>query len=120
MSKSLGNVIAPQDVMKQLGADILRLWVASVDYMADVRISDSILKQIAEVYRKIRNTFRFMLGNLYDFDPKANRVPYSDLPDLEQYMLHRLQEVEKRTIQAYDAYEFHVVYHTLNNFCTWN
>lgn len=118
MSKSLGNVIAPQDVMKQLGADILRLWVASVDYMADVRISDSILKQIAEVYRKIRNTFRFMLGNLYDFDPKANRVPYSDLPDLEQYMLHRLQEVEKRTIQAYDAYEFHVVYHTLNNFCT--
>lgn len=118
MSKSLGNVIAPQDVMKQLGADILRLWVASVDYTADVRISDSILKQIAEVYRKIRNTFRFLLGNLYDFDPQKNRVAYGDLPELEQFMLHRLQEVEKRTIQAYDSYEFHLVYHTLNNFCT--
>ncbi|OUM87740.1 MAG: isoleucine--tRNA ligase [Bacillus thermozeamaize] len=118
MSKSLGNVIVPQKVMEQLGADILRLWVASVDYTGDVRISDNILKQIAEVYRKIRNTFRFLLGNLYDFDPQAHRVPLTDLPELEQYMLHRLQEVEKRTFQAYEAYEFHLVYHTINNFCT--
>ena len=76
MSKSLGNTIDPQKVVKMYGADILRLWVASVDYQADVRVSDDILKQIAEAYRKIRNTFRFLLGNLSDFDPQKDRVSF--------------------------------------------
>src|SRR5690625_4560545 len=93
MSKSLGNVMVPAKVIKQLGADILRLWVASVDYQSDVRISDDILKQISEAYRKIRNTFRFMLGNLADFDPKKDRIAKADLEEVDRYMLHRLQEL---------------------------
>lgn len=118
MSKSLGNVVVPQEVIQRLGADILRLWVASVDYTADVRISDDILKQIAEVYRKIRNTLRFMLGSLYDFDPARHRVQEERYSDLDRYMLYRLLEVEKRCLEAYENYHFHVVYHVLNNFCT--
>lgn len=118
MSKSMGNVIDPQKVMDQKGADILRLWVASVDYQADVRISDDILKQIAEVYRKIRNTFRFMLGNLNDFDPQQHKVQTADLTELDRYILIKLQNVIRRVQQAYDAYEYHTVFHTVHNFCT--
>ncbi|MEQ6375255.1 isoleucine--tRNA ligase [Bacillaceae bacterium S4-13-56] len=118
MSKSLGNVVVPSKVMKQLGADILRLWVASVDYQADVRISDDILKQVAEVYRKIRNTFRFLLGNLRDFDPKVDRVPVEQLQEVDQYMLLRLQEVVNRVRKGYDTYEYSTIYHTVQNFCT--
>lgn len=118
MSKSLGNVIVPNDVMKQLGADILRLWVASVDYQADVRVSDEILKQVAESYRKIRNTFRFLLGNLHDFDPDVHRVEKSALKSVDLYMLVRLNEVIEKVKAAYDAYQFSTVYHTIHNFCT--
>ncbi|GAB7387642.1 isoleucine--tRNA ligase [Bacillaceae bacterium] len=117
MSKSLGNVIAPQEIIDKLGADILRLWVASVDYQADVRISEGILAQIAEVYRKIRNTFRFLLGNLNDFDPQADRVDAGELPELDRYILMKLQKVIEKVKKAYDQYQFHTVYHTIHNYC---
>ncbi|WP_335870540.1 isoleucine--tRNA ligase [Bacillus sp. 2205SS5-2] len=118
MSKSLGNVIVPSKVMKQLGADILRLWVASVDYQSDVRVSDPILKQVAEVYRKIRNTYRFLLGNLADFDPAQHTVAYEDLREVDQFLLIRLNNVVSEVKNAYEQYEFANIYHTVNNFCT--
>ncbi|AOM83261.1 isoleucine--tRNA ligase [Salisediminibacterium beveridgei] len=118
MSKSLGNVVIPSKVMKQLGADILRLWVASVDYQADVRVSDAILKQVAEVYRKIRNTFRFMLGNLHDFEPSKHAVPYEELSELDQYMMLKLNDLVKSTEDAYDGYQFAAIYNKVQNFCT--
>ncbi|MGG6432130.1 isoleucine--tRNA ligase [Anoxybacillus sp. D401a] len=117
MSKSLGNVVVPAKVMEQLGADILRLWVASVDYQADVRISDNILKQVAEVYRKIRNTFRFMLGNLFDFNP-TERVAIDELREVDRYMLIKLNRLIDKVKQAYETYEFATIYHEVNNFCT--
>ncbi|KAB7707986.1 isoleucine--tRNA ligase [Bacillus aerolatus] len=118
MSKSLGNVVVPSKVMKQLGADILRLWVASVDFQADVRVSDAILKQVAEVYRKIRNTFRFLLGNLADFQPKRDVVSYENLREVDQFMLVKLNELIKEVHHHYDNYEFAAIYHAVNNFCT--
>lgn len=118
MSKSLGNVIVPQKVMDQLGADILRLWVASVDYTADVRVSDNILKQISEVYRKIRNTLRFLLGNLDDFDPAIHRVGRQELSELDRFMMIKAQRVLERVRKAYDKFQFHNVYSTIHNFCT--
>lgn len=118
MSKSIGNVVVPAKVMDQLGADILRLWVASVDYQADVRVSDPILKQVAEVYRKIRNTFRFLLGNLADFDPAVNQVAYEDLREVDQFMLVKLNKLIKNVRDAYENYEFAGIYHAVNNFCT--
>jgi isoleucyl-tRNA synthetase len=118
MSKSIGNVVIPAKVMNQLGADILRLWVASVDYQADVRVSDAILKQVAEVYRKIRNTFRFLLGNLEGFNPESDKVSYENLREVDQYMMIKLNKLVKQTVQAYDNYEFAVIYHLVNNFCT--
>jgi len=118
MSKSLGNVVVPAKVMNQLGADILRLWVASVDYQADVRVSDPILKQVAEVYRKIRNTFRFLLGNLADFNPETDAVAFEDLREVDQFMLVKLNKLIENTHQAYENYEFAGVYHAVNNFCT--
>ncbi|MBP1930678.1 isoleucine--tRNA ligase [Ammoniphilus resinae] len=117
MSKSLGNTVVPADVMKKLGADILRLWVASVDYTADVRISDKIMTQIAEVYRKIRNTFRFLLGNLDGFDLKE-RVAFEDLPELDQYVMIKLQRVLEKAHKGYDSFQFHTVFHAVHNFCT--
>ena len=116
MSKSLGNVIIPQKVMDQYGADILRLWVASVDYTGDVRISMDMLKQVSEVYRKIRNTFRFLHGNVADFDPTKDRVAYADLREMDQYVYMRLQDVLKTVHAAYDRYDFAAVYHAVNNF----
>ncbi|MEE3806923.1 isoleucine--tRNA ligase [Lysinibacillus fusiformis] len=116
MSKSLGNVIIPQKVMDQYGADILRLWVASVDYTADVRISMDMLKQVSEVYRKIRNTFRFLHGNIADFDPKKDRVAYAELREMDQYVYMRLQDVLQTVRAAYDRYDFAAVYHIVNNF----
>ncbi len=118
MSKSLGNVIDPLKIMDRLGADILRLWVASVDYTSDVRVSDAILNQIAEVYRKIRNTFRFLLGNLSDFDPQSGRVALDDMLELDRYVLAKLQRVTERVRKAYEQYQFHIVYQTIHNFCT--
>jgi len=117
MSKSLGNTVIPADVMNKLGADILRLWVASVDYTADVRISDKIMTQIAEVYRKIRNTFRFLLGNLDGFDVK-DRVAFEDLPELDQYVMIKLQRVLEKAHKGYDSFQFHTVFHAVHNFCT--
>ncbi|WP_442599428.1 isoleucine--tRNA ligase [Neobacillus sp. D3-1R] len=118
MSKSIGNVVVPAKVMDQLGADILRLWVASVDYQSDVRVSDAILKQVAEVYRKIRNTFRFLLGNLSDFNPETDAVSYENLREVDQYMLVKLNKLIKYVKEAYEKYEFAGIYHAINNFCT--
>ncbi|EPD52865.1 isoleucyl-tRNA synthetase 1 [Paenisporosarcina sp. HGH0030] len=116
MSKSIGNVIDPAKVMNQLGADILRLWVASVDYTADVRVTDSNFKQVAEVYRKIRNTFRFLHGNVSDFNPQTDRVAYEDLREVDQYMFMKLQDLIETVRKAYDKYDFPSVYHAVNNF----
>lgn len=118
MSKSIGNVVVPNKVMKQLGADILRLWVASTDYQADVRVSDDILKQVAETYKKIRNTFRFLLGNLHDFDPKTNAISIEDLREVDRFMLVKLNKLIEKVKKSYDNYEFAAIYHTVHNFCT--
>jgi isoleucyl-tRNA synthetase len=118
MSKSLGNTIDPAKVMKQYGADILRLWVASSDYQADFRVSDEILKQIAEVYRKLRNTFRFLLGNLADFDPAKHRVAVDQMDELEKYVLIKLQGLVERVTKGYESYEFIQVYSQIHQFCT--
>jgi len=118
MSKSLGNVVVPAKVMNQLGADILRLWVASVDYQADVRVSDNILKQVAEVYRKIRNTFRFLLGNLADFNPDVDTVAVDELREVDRYMLVKLNKLIDKVKYSYENYEFAAIYHNVHNFCT--
>jgi isoleucyl-tRNA synthetase len=118
MSKSAGNVIAPQDVIKQSGAEILRLWVSAQDYREDLRISPEILTHLIEAYRKIRNTCRFLLSNLYDFDPGRDRIPYEQLPELDRWALHRLSELIPRVGKSYDDFEFHTIFHALNNFCS--
>ncbi|MDF2671355.1 MAG: ileS [Paenibacillus sp.] len=117
MSKSLGNTVDPNQVCGKLGADILRLWVASVDYQSDVRISDNILTQITEVYRKIRNTLRFLLGNLKGFDPKTDQVEFSRLNELDQVAVLRLNRMADKVLQAYENYEFHIVYQAVHHFC---
>jgi isoleucyl-tRNA synthetase len=116
MSKSVGNVVAPDKVIKQYGADVLRLWAASADYRGDVSISNNIIKQLSDAYRRIRNTCRFLLGNFTGFDPSQVR-PVEKMAELDRFILHRLHYVVKRCRAAYDAYEFHVIYHTLHNFC---
>jgi len=118
MSKSAGNVVAPQDVIKQSGAEILRLWVAAQDYREDLRISPEILNHLIEAYRKIRNTCRFLLSNLYDFDPAKHRVPYAQLPELDRWALMRLGELIPRVRSGYEEFEFHAIFHALNNFCS--
>jgi len=118
MSKSLGNVVDPLKVVAQMGADILRLWVSSADYRGDLAVSQSILKQMTESYRKIRNTCRFLVGNLYDFDPAGHRVDYRDLAEIDRWALLRLQKMTDRVLTAYRYYEYHVVYHAIHNFCT--
>jgi isoleucyl-tRNA synthetase len=118
MSKSLGNVIAPQEIMKKSGAEILRLWVAAEDFREDVRISDEILNRLIEAYRRLRNTARFLISNLYDFDPKKDVVKAAELDEMDRWILQRTQDVLSRCREAYDDCEFHVVYHTLNNFCS--
>ncbi|SCW49141.1 Isoleucyl-tRNA synthetase [Paenibacillus tianmuensis] len=117
MSKSLGNTIDPNQMCNKLGADILRLWVSSTDFQSDQRISDNILNQIAESYRKIRNTLRFLLGNLSDFDPAKDRVAVEQMSELDRFALLRLHRMTDRVIKAYDHYDFHVVYQTVNHFC---
>ncbi|WP_291291571.1 isoleucine--tRNA ligase [Enterococcus sp.] len=119
MSKSLGNTIAPEKVIKQMGADILRLWVSSVDYEADVRVSMDILNQVSEVYRKIRNTMRFLLANTADFDPKTDMVSYENLRSVDKYMLVRLNETIKTIREdGYEKYNFLHIYKTIINFLT--
>jgi isoleucyl-tRNA synthetase len=117
MSKSKGNVVAPDKIIQQYGAEVLRLWVASSDYRNDVRLSDQILKGLSEGYRKIRNTLRYALSNLYDFDPAKDSVPQSELLPLDTWARGRLAEVVARVKKAYEAYEFHLVYATVVDFC---
>jgi len=117
MSKSLGNGIDPEDVIKEYGADILRLWVASSDYKTDIRISKDILKQLSEVYRKIRNTCRYILGNINDFNPDTDSVRYEDLNELDRWALLKLANLLKKVNNAYANYEFHLMFHAIHNFC---
>jgi isoleucyl-tRNA synthetase len=116
MSKSAGNVVAPQEVIQKYGAEVLRLWVAATDFREDVRISQEILSHLVEAYRKIRNTSRFLLGNLYDYEPPpGNRTP-EGLTELDRWAMHRLQRLIERVRAAYDGFEFHTVFHSLNQF----
>ncbi|MCX8042660.1 MAG: isoleucine--tRNA ligase [Desulfobacterota bacterium] len=117
MAKSKGNVISPDEVIRQYGAEVLRLWVASENYQEDMRISPDILKRLSEAYRKIRNTWRFMLGNLSDFDPAKDMVPYSDIHEIDRWALMRFNQLIRRVRAAYEQYEFHTVYHSIANFC---
>ncbi len=118
MSKSLGNVVAPKEVIDRYGAEILRLWVTASDYRDDIRISENILKQLSDAYRRIRNTSRFMLGNLFDFDPQQDMVAFEDMPEIDRFALHKLQALLEKSLKAYDTYEFHIIYHALYNYCT--
>ena len=118
MSKSVGNVIAPEKVIKQYGAEILRLWVATQDYRNDTRVGDAILKQVSEAYRRIRNTARYILGNIHDFDPTTDTVADKDLLEIDRWALSRLEELVNRVLKSYDSYDFHVLYHAVHNFCS--
>lgn len=117
MHKSLGNGIDPQEVIDQYGADVLRLWVASSDYHADIRISKDILKQLSEAYRKIRNTARYILGNLSDFNPDTDMVSLDKLLPIDKWAIAKLNALEDKVKESYDKYEFHIVYHSVHNFC---
>src|SRR5580765_3085640 len=117
MSKSAGNVVAPQDVIKHLGAEILRLWVAAQEYREDVRISQDILNQLVEVYRKIRNTCRFMLSNLYDFNPDSHRVSFDQLPELDRWALLKLHNLIEAVKKSYEDFDFRQIIHELDYFC---
>jgi len=117
MSKSIGNVIAPQEIIEKYGADILRLWVASSDYRTDIRISSTILDQLVEIYRRVRNTARFILGNLSDFTPDTDVVSYNRLNELDRLILSNFQSLVKRVNECYDKFEFHSLYHEIHNFC---
>jgi len=117
MSKALGNVIAPNEITKKYGAEILRLWTAAEDYREDIRVSDEILKRLVEAYRRVRNTFRFLLGNLNDFDPEKDAVGLDVLPEIDRYALIRLGELIRKVTGWYEDFEFHRIYHALHNFC---
>ena len=117
MSKSIGNTINPDDIVNQYGADILRLWVASSDYHADIRISKDILKQLSEIYRKIRNTARFILGCISDFDPDKDAVCDCKLHEMDKFALMRLDQVTAECIKAYENFEYHLIFHAIHNFC---
>lgn len=118
MSKSIGNVIDPQSINKEFGADILRLWVASVNYTSDVRISKEMMKQVSEAYRKIRNTFRFLLGNLFDYNDETDKVSYEQMPEIDQYMMNLLNECIDKVMHAYESYSFDEVYRLIVTYVT--
>ena len=117
MSKSMGNVVPPEDIIKKYGSDILRLWVSSEDYRNDVRIGYDMIKQISDSYRKIRNTFKFLIGNLEDFSEK-DKVPYDELADVDRWILHKLYRLSREVVDSYERFEFHLVYRKILNFCT--
>ena len=117
MHKSLGNAVSPDEVIREYGADMLRLWVASADYTQDMRISKDIMKQLSQAYLKIRNTARYMLGNLCDFDPDTHAVAYDKLEELDRFALASYNNLVKACREAYDRYEFHAVYRAVYNFC---
>jgi isoleucyl-tRNA synthetase len=118
MSKSRGDAIEPATVIKQSGADILRLWVAMSDYREDIFVSNEILARAAEAYRKIRNTLRYLLANLYDFDPAADRVPYGQMEEVDRYILTKYAEVGQRILQSYDEFDYAPIFQALNAFTT--
>jgi isoleucyl-tRNA synthetase len=117
MSKSLGNVVSPQDVMKTLGADIIRLWVAATDYRGEMAVSDEILKRTADAYRRIRNTARFLLANLNGFDPAAHQVAPEQMIALDRWAVDRALQLQQEIVAAYRDYQFHLIYHRIHNFC---
>jgi isoleucyl-tRNA synthetase len=118
MSKSKGNVVAPQNVMKNLGADILRLWVSATDYRAEISVSDEILKRTADVYRRLRNTARYLLANLNDFDPAKDLVPANDMLALDRWVVDRAHQLQQEVIEAYETYQFNQVYQKVHHFCS--
>jgi isoleucyl-tRNA synthetase len=118
MSKSVGNVVAPEDVIKKYGAEVLRLWVAAQDYRDDIRISPEILTRLSEAYRRIRNTCRYIMGNLNDFDPDRDIVSFEKMPEIDRWALHQLEILKEKVLRAYEDCEFHVLYHAVNSFCT--
>jgi isoleucyl-tRNA synthetase len=117
-SKSLGNVIAPQKVMNSLGADVLRLWVSATDYANEMSVSDEILKRMADSYRRMRNTLRFLLGNLHGFDPVRDALPPGELVALDAYALQRTHALQAEILEAYRRYAFHLIYQKVHNFCS--
>jgi len=117
MSKSVGNTVAPEDLIPKYGAEVLRLWVAAEDYTEDIRVSTEILDRLADAYRRIRNTFRFLLGNLSDFDPARDRQSSARLDETDRWILDRLGRLVGRVTRAYETYEFHTVFHAVHNFC---
>jgi len=117
MSKSLGNVVLPSEICEKWGADLLRLWVGSQEYQADVKMSERVMTQLSEAYRKIRNTFRFGLGNLFDFDPTRQTVPGERMEEMDRWMLERTADLVKRCREWYASYEFHRIYHAIHDFC---
>ena len=116
MSKSLGNGVDPIDITHRLGAEIVRLWVASVDFREDVAASENLMQRVAEIYRKLRNTFRYLLSNLNGFEPERDAVPWEQMPPLDQYMLVRTRELTEKILRWYEDFEFHRIYHALNEF----
>ena len=118
MSKSLGNVVAPQDIMKTLGADIIRLWVAATDYSGEMSVSKVILERMSDAYRRIRNTMRFLLANLAGFDPAQHLVPTNDMLALDRWVVDRAAQVQQEIMAGYESYEFHQIYHKLHHFCS--
>ena len=118
MSKSLGNTILPKDITEKYGADILRLWVSSVDYREDVRISENILQQMSDAYRRIRNTARFLMGNLNNFDYANDKVDYKDMFEIDKWAMHKLEELKAKTTEFYDKYEFYSLFQEITYFCS--
>ena len=118
MSKSLGNVVDPEDVIKEYGADILRLWVASVDYSVEIKIGSNVFKQLSDIYRNFRNSSRYMLGNLHDFNPNKDAVAYDKLWSIDKLVLHRLQSLTEKLTEAFDSYQFFKYYQLIQNFCS--
>jgi isoleucyl-tRNA synthetase len=118
MSKSLGNVVAPEDVIKKFGADVLRLWCSAQDYRDDTRISEEILTRVSEAYRRIRNTCRYILGSIADFDPATQSVSHAEMPEIDRWALHQLEMLKERVLTAYQEFAFHVIYQDVNGFCT--
>ncbi|MDR4509357.1 MAG: isoleucine--tRNA ligase [Candidatus Brocadiaceae bacterium] len=118
MSKSLGNFISVEDALKEFGADVLRLWTSSMDYQNDMHVSRNLILRCSDAYRRIRNTFRYLLSNLYDFDPEINSVNYKELQEIDRWALHKTQELTKQVTASYESFLFHRIFHAIHNFCT--
>ena len=118
MSKSLGNFISVEDTLKEFGADVIRLWTSSMDYQNDMNVSRNLIVKCSDAYRRIRNTFRYLLSNLYDFDPRVNTISYDSLLEIDRWALHKTQELVKNVTAGYESLQFHKVFHNLYNFCS--